>query len=180
MTREQLAENLGLEAKKKWVLCTLHSETMESLEYNISMAKNLRKALKDLNDDYQVVITKANTDFGGKEINDIFAELCTDKKFLQIPSLGQLRYLSYMKQVEFVIGNSSSGIVETPFMNIPTINIGNRQKGRYQCGNIHQCDYFSRDISDAIHNIRRTCIDDQFYWGNGNTSNLIVQKLKEL
>lgn len=180
MTRDQLAENLNLDVEKKWVLCTLHSETMESLEYNISMASNLKQVLTELNASYQVVVTKANTDFGGNEINSILSDLSVDDRFKQIPSLGQLRYLSFMKQVEFVIGNSSSGIVETPFMNIPTINIGNRQKGRYQCGNVHQCDCSYESIKKAVQNIKKMDIDDQYYWGNGNTSSLIVKKLKEL
>ena len=144
------------------------------------MASNLRDVLKELSDNYQVVITKANADFGGKEINEILGTLCSNSKFRQIPSLGQLRYLSYMKQVEFVIGNSSSGIVETPFMNIPTINIGNRQKGRYQCGNIHQCDCSYESILKQVQNIKKIDIEDMFYWGNGYTSSSIVKKLKEL
>ena len=102
-------------------------------------------------------------------------------KIKVIPSLGHHRYLSYMKQVEFVIGNSSSGIVETPFMNIPTINIGNRQKGRHQCKNIIQCNADYNSINNAIGKINyqnRIVQDDKYYWGDGHSSERIISILK--
>lgn len=179
MSRDEIAENLNISVQKKWVLCTLHSETKESILYNLDMAKNLVLALKELGDDYQIVITKANTDFGGKEINDYIAENKPDNVLI-VPSLGQLRYLSFMKQVELVIGNSSSGIVETPILNIPTINIGNRQKGRYQCENIYQTDTSFISIRNAIKRLKKKDISDWNYWGTGNTSKKIVEILKGL
>ena len=183
MTREQLAENLGLDVNKKWALCTLHSETKQSSEYNLQMAKNLFTAMKESLYEYQIVITKANADFGGKEINDYMEQAVKEnpEQFVIVPSLGQTRYFSYMKQVQLVIGNSSSGILESPYLGIPTINIGERQKGRHRCENILQSGTTEEDIKSAIAEVQngRFAVKSN-YWGDGNASSKIVKILKEV
>lgn len=183
LTREELAENLGLDVTKRWGLMTYHAETKESIEYNL---RNVQMCLEALvsKEDFQMIITYANADFGGKQINE-YVELEAKKypeKLIVIPSLGHFRYLGVMRQTEFVIGNSSSGIVETPFLNIPVINIGNRQKGRYQCGNIIQCDADRTSIENAISSIdtkNNERPDDLNYWGDGHTSEKIVEIMKK-
>lgn len=181
MTREQLAENLGLDVNKKWVLCTLHSETKQDIAYNIKMAENLISAMKETLSDFQIVITNANADLGGQEINKLMMKVANEKPnlFVVVPSLGQKRYLSYMKQVELVIGNSSSGILESPYLGIPTVNIGERQKGRYRCENIVQSGIEKNEIEQSI----KEAMSGKYsmsstYWGNGNASGNIVRVLK--
>lgn len=180
MTRQQLAENLQLDIKKKWVLCTFHPETKESLEYNLETVHNMISALNNLKG-YQVVITKSNLDFGGIEIND-YMQLVAKKnpiKYKLIPSLGQLRYLSFMKQADLIIGNSSSGIAESPFVGVPVVNIGNRQKGRFQCKNIIQSECTEKAIFNAIKkSIRINDRETYFYWGDGKASEKIYEVLK--
>lgn len=184
LSRDELAKNLGLDISKKWILMTYHPETKESIDYNISNVKNCLELLSDI-EDLQVIVTYANADFGGAKINSYaekFAGTYSDK-IKVIPSLGHFRYLSFMKQVEFIIGNSSSGIVETPFMNIPTINIGDRQKGRYLCGNIIQCDSNYNAIKGAINRIgllKGTEPNDLYFWGDGHTSERIIKILEEV
>ena len=182
MTREQLAENLGLNVNKKWVLCTLHSETKQTSEYNMQMAKNLFSAMKESLYDYQIVITKANADFGGKEINEYFVRTVKENpnQFQVVPSLGQTRYFSYMKQVQLVIGNSSSGIMESPYLGIPTVNIGERQKGRYRCENVLQSGISEEEIKASIFEVLNgNFAVKSIYWGDGNASSKIVTVLKE-
>lgn len=184
LAREELAEILNLDITKRWGLMTYHAETRESIEYNL---KNVQMCLAVLTskEDFQTIITYANADFGGKQINE-YVEVEAKKypdKLKVIPSLGHFRYLSFMRQTEFVIGNSSSGIVEAPFLNIPVINIGNRQKGRYQCGNIIQCDTNQESIESAINslNVMRTeTPEDLNYWGDGHTSQRILEILKNV
>lgn len=183
LSRKKLADNLQIDSDKRWALMTYHAETKESIEYNISNVKNCIDVLI-AQDNLQTVITYANADFGGKQINECVEEAETKypEKIKVIPSLGHFRYLSLMKQVDFIIGNSSSGIVEAPFMNIPTINIGNRQKGRYQCGNVIQCEPNLEKIIQAvkdIEKIRNRMPDDLNYWGDGHTSERIVEILKK-
>lgn len=178
LSREELADNLQLDMEKKWGLMTYHAETKESIEYNLQNVKNCIDILVD-KENLQVVITYANGDYGGKEINEYIEKVAEEypEKIKVIPSLGHFRYLSYMRQVDFVIGNSSSGIIEAPFLNIPVINIGNRQKGRYLCGNIIQCDGGLDSIKRAfniIGTISNTKYDDLNYWGDGHTSERII------
>jgi UDP-hydrolysing UDP-N-acetyl-D-glucosamine 2-epimerase len=184
MTKEELAESLNLDVNKKWILCTLHAETKESVEYNSKMAANLITALNSLDNSYQVIITKANTDLGGIEINNYFETVVSknNSKYQLYPSLGQLRYVSFMKQVKMVIGNSSSGILESPFLSIPTVNIGNRQKGRYLCSNVVQSAVDSDSIIKAINKAFTKKIDksDLKYYGDGNASHNIMKILEKV
>lgn len=180
MTREELAENIGLDVAKPWCLVTLHSETKLSLEENLEMAKNLFEAMQQTKD-VQFVISKANADFGGMQINDFWDEVVkqdTDKYHL-FTSLGQRRYLSFMQQAAEVIGNSSSGIVEAPFLGIPVVNIGDRQKGRHLCKNVIQCDRSKSGIQSAIEKMLRQPKTVDTYYGDGHTAARIIQHIKD-
>lgn len=183
LSRAELANTLGLDIDKKWGLMTYHAETRESIDYNLHNVEMCIDSLKQ-REDFQTIITYANADFGGKQINEFVesAALKYPEKFNVIPSLGHFRYLSFMRQVEFVIGNSSSGIVEAPFLNIPVINIGDRQKGRHQCGNIIQCRADKNEIEQAIELItikKNSRTEDLTYWGDGHTSERIVEILRK-
>lgn len=184
LTREELAEILQIDVNKRWALMTYHAETRKSIEYNLNNVKNCIDVLAS-KDDLQTVITYANADFGGKQINEYVEEAGRKypEKIKVIPSLGHFRYLSFMRCVDFVIGNSSSGIVETPFMNIPTINIGDRQKGRYQCGNVVQCEPELKAIQKtvgSIDDLKKFPHGDLNYWGDGHTSERIVEKIRTI
>lgn len=182
MSRQELANNLGLDINRKWVLMTFHAETRNTLEYNLETVQSIIKVLKNYSD-FQTVMTYANADPGGKEINKYIEGVAKENSsmFKVVPSLGQTRYLSYMKQVSFVIGNSSSGILETPFLKVPTVNIGDRQKGRYQCENIVQSgssfEELNKSVEIALNKSRD--IKDSDYWGNGHAAENIVRILKE-
>ena len=181
MTRGELAVNLGLDINKKWCLMTYHSETRKSLEFNLSAVQNCFDALSS-HKDLEVVMTYANADFGGEIINEQLEEMSKKNpgQFKVIPSLGQLRYLSFMKQVALVIGNSSSGIVEAPFLGVPVVNIGERQKGRYKCKNIIQCRNDFNTITESVQSCFEKELDNSecHYWGDGHTSERILKILK--
>ena len=183
MTRYELAENLGLDINKKWALCTLHSETKQDISYNVRMADNLISAMKESLSDFQIVITNANADLGGQEINKLMMKVADESQnqFVVVPSLGQKRYLSYMKQIELVLGNSSSGILESPYLGVPTVNIGDRQKGRHRCENIVQSGIGKNEIEKSI----KEALSGRYsipstYWGDGNSSEKIVKVLKNI
>ena len=128
-------------------------------------------------------MTYANADFGGEKINEQLEKKAesSPSQFKVVPSLGQLRYLSFMKQVSLVIGNSSSGIVEAPYLGVPVVNIGERQKGRYQCKNIIQCKNDLGAITSAVKSCFEKKLDnsDCNFWGNGHVSENILKILKE-
>lgn len=181
MTRKELSESIGIPMKNKWILVTLHPETNESLEYNLQMAKNII-ALTDSLTDVSIIMSKANADFGGKQINDYwtFVENENPIKYHLYPSLGQIRYLSFMNECYAVIGNSSSGIVEAPCLGIPVINIGNRQTGRKICANVYQVNNCLSEVTTAWINIetnnKRT---KDSYFGDGYTAEKIVKYIED-
>ena len=181
MSRRELAENIGIPINNKWILVTLHPETNESLEYNMKMAYNIYELTESIGD-ASIVISKANADFGGSQINEYWERIskANTEKYHLYPSLGQMRYLSYMNECFAVIGNSSSGIVEAPCLGSWVINIGNRQTGRHICKNVYQVDNDMTDIRKAWHAIEgnREKIIDSFY-GDGYTSEKIVKHIEE-
>ena len=179
LSRKELAESLSIDYNKQWVLVTLHPETMMSLDENLAMAKNMKDALPD--NDVEIILTQSNADFGGVQMNEMFIEAANNNPAIHyIPTLGQFRYLSFMKEVVCVVGNSSSGIVETPHIGVPTVNVGDRQKGRHLCGNIISCGRSLSEIKNAIdRSISHGKYDPDGYFGDGHASEIIVKQIKE-
>lgn len=183
--RESLAESLNIDPQKKWLICTYHSETVLSLDDNLKRAKDLCTLFEQDLKDYEVVITKSNADFGGQLINQIFTERENKHPNIHLfTSLGQARYISMLYQVDFMIGNSSSGIFESPFVGVPCINLGERQKGRVYSANILTID----GSINAMRNALKTVYSKQFKeglknidnpYGDGHSSERIVEILKE-
>lgn len=179
MTRAELAESLGIDPAKKWILCTLHPETCRDVDYSIDMAHNMVAALKTV-PDAEVIITAANVDAGGSAMNDIFrAAAAENAGFTFVSSLGHRRYLSFMNEAWAVVGNSSSGIVEAPFLGIPVINIGRRQHGRHTCTNVTDTGADVADIRRALEAIPPRRLAPDCFYGDGHTSELIKEHIKE-
>jgi len=169
----------------KLFLITFHPTTLEP-----SMAKSqlteLFLALDEFKD-YNVIFTKSNADSDGRIINEMIDEY-TAKNNTRVRSyfsLGQKRYLSTLKIAKVVIGNSSSGIVEAPVLSVPTVNIGNRQKGRLKAESIIDCDIIKDKIvaaisqaisSDFINNLENMTLKYDGY----ETSTEIVEILKNI
>jgi len=177
--RKTISESLSLDISKKWVLLTFHPETKIDLDENLKTITNIIKVLDEFND-IQVVITGANSDFGGFQINEISqrASNFINSKYKFFNSLGQLRYLSFMKEVAFVIGNSSSGIVEAPFLAKAVVNVGERQKGRYSSANVINTSNEFNSISDAIKKAICSKVGMDNYFGDGNSSIKIKDIIK--
>lgn len=177
LSRRELSESLNIDQNRRWVLVTLHPETRISLEANLAMARDLMVALQSV--EGEIVITQANADFGGAQMNEIFKKATTENPSIHfVPTLGQMRYLSFMKEVECVIGNSSSGIVETPHLGVPTVNIGDRQKGRYLCSNIVSCGRSLSAMKESIDNaVNHGKYESNNYFGDGHASEIIVDTI---
>ena len=181
LDKNKIAEELGLDIRKKWVLMTYHPETNSDIENDLKVVENCCDVLMN-NSDLQIIATYANADFGGNRINEYLENVAqhNSEKFKIHASLGSQNYLSLMKNVTFIIGNSSSGIVEAPSLEIPVVNIGNRQKGRHLCGNIIQSDGTLEEISIAVDKAIKHEIDtsDADYWGDGHTARKIISILE--
>jgi UDP-hydrolysing UDP-N-acetyl-D-glucosamine 2-epimerase len=183
LNRKELSLSLDIDVNKKWVLATQHPETTIGIKENLHMARSIIEALKPL-DNHIFIITKANADSGGNEINDYFEQICAeDARFKLFPSLGQIRYLSFMKEADFLIGNSSSGIVEAPYFAKPVINIGKRQTGRYMAKNVLSATGFNSSVSDAVSILQSqkwvNNLKSDLYYGDGNSADKIKNEIKE-
>ena len=102
--------------------------------------------------EYHIIFTKANADTDGRIINQRIEEYAkrNAERVIVVSSLGMLRYLSALQYCDMVIGNSSSGIVEAPSFRIPTVNIGDRQKGRTKGESIIDCGWGKEEVTAAI------------------------------
>lgn len=131
MSLLELEKSLQFNLGKKFLLVTFHPVTMETLTA-AEQCDDLLLALEEVNNEYQLLFTLPNSDTDGRiiiqKIKDYVAK--HPKKSFAITSLGKKRYYSALKYATAVVGNSSSGLVEAPSFNIPTLNIGNRQSGR--------------------------------------------------
>lgn len=181
--RTELSKDLNLDIDKDWILLTCHPETRQTLSYNLDMVENIIKVLLD-SDNTQIVVTKSNFDYGGMQINNYLSSISLKfpNKFKMVASLGQLRYLSLMKQVSCVIGNSSSAVIESPYLKTPSINIGNRQDGRYMCKNILSCSSEYGDIKETYARItsldfKNTLSLTESYYGDGKSSDIFFKAL---
>lgn len=149
LDRKEIEIKLNTKFNKKNILITFHPLTLEN-NLTKKYFSNLLDCLDNLIET-NLYFTMANADANGKVINNLIVRFCKNKKnCFSYKSLGQLKYLSLMKIVDCVIGNSSSGIIETPSFKVPTINIGNRQSGRVKALNIIDCGYKNSDIKKAI------------------------------
>lgn len=128
LTRDELLSSLGIRGVGKFAMLTYHPVTLGSgnpvEELDVVLDAALESGL-------EVIATKANADAGGRAINtNLEKRAASDSRIHVFASLGSLRYMSAVRAAEVVIGNSSSGILEAPALGTPTVNIGERQKGR--------------------------------------------------
>ena len=131
MNKEELEATLaGFTFGDKSLLVTYHPVTLE----NATAAEQIRNLLSALDEllDYKVIFTLPNSDTDGRVIIRLINEYVAkhSERAVAYPSLGLRRYLSALQYVKGVAGNSSSGIIEVPSFGIPTLNIGDRQRGR--------------------------------------------------
>ena len=182
MTKAEALASVGL-ADCSYAVCTYHPVTMEEggVEEQIASFLAAIKVFPDL----QFIVTKSNADQGGGRINALLDEAEAGISNLHVfTSLGVRRYLSLMKYAEFVLGNSSSGIIETPAFHVPTVNIGDRQRGRLQSPGIINCAPDTQSIVMAV----KTAISDEHKavcktvespYGDGHAGEQIAAKVYE-
>ncbi len=184
MDKNRLAGDLKIPSDKNWGLVTFHPVTAEEAD-DAEKMENLLGALCKFKDIHWV-ITKPNADAGNsrilEKIDGYVAK--SEGKISAFTSLGSLRYLSMMGRCKVVVGNSSSGIIESASFGVPVVNIGDRQKGRVRPENVIDVSgYNGNDIADAI----RRALSSEFIkragraqnpYGDGCSGAKIVEKLK--
>ena len=184
LDREAFEKAISFKLKERNVLITYHPVTLEK-EAPIETFENVLTALDELTDT-ALIFTHANSDKNGRIINKMITEYVSSHKdkAVEFKSLGQLRYLSALQFVDFVIGNSSSGMTEVPAFYIPTINIGDRQKGRINCESVINSNNSLEDIKKSItfaldKTFRKKIQQQELLYGNGTAAEKILQIIKE-
>ena len=180
--RNALEADLGFKFGQKNLLITFHPETLENVSAVIQM-QVLLDALANLEDTI-LIFTMPNADTDGRALIEMVNQFSSQHaNAYAFTSLGQLRYLSCIAQVDAVVGNSSSGLTEVPSLKKGTINIGDRQRGRLQAASIINCEPQQESIADAIRilysrkfqaSLKEICNP----YGEGGASEKIVDALK--
>ena len=169
-----------IDHKKKIVISCFHPETTENLNSNLYNLKILISFLNNLNE-HNVIFTYPNADTGYEKFIQILKEKLNKNIFL-VSNLGIDNYYTVLKNSDLLIGNSSSGIIESASFNLPTINLGNRQKNRYAPKNVYHCPFNLNEIKKLFNGLlsqkKKTKLKNPYY--KINTSSNIIQKLKGL
>jgi UDP-N-acetylglucosamine 2-epimerase (non-hydrolysing)/GDP/UDP-N,N'-diacetylbacillosamine 2-epimerase (hydrolysing) len=153
MGKEELEASLGFELTDRCLLVTYHPVTLENATAE-EQSEHLIQALDKFRD-YKVLFTMPNSDTNGRVIMQKIEEYVEKNpaRCKAFKSLGLKRYLSALRYVTAVVGNSSSGILEVPSFGIPTLNIGNRQKGRMAADSVLHCDTTEAAITEGLNRL---------------------------
>lgn len=181
LDRTALEASLGAPLGRRNLLVTFHPVTLEAGEGQ-RQQQALLSVLAGLDADTVCWFTLPNADTGGRALAaDLQAWAAGRANARVFASLGQLRYLSLMAQVDAVVGNSSSGLYEAPSFHCPTVDIGDRQRGRLAAASVLHCKPDAASIASALDRAwTLDCADVINPYGDGQSSGRIVQALLEL
>lgn len=184
MTKDELEASLDFKIDTQTILVTYHPVTLGG-----DPAKDIREFLDALDQfkDLKVIFTMPNSDTGRDAIA-LAVENYVEKhsnRAMAYTSLGLKRYLSTLQFVKAAVGNSSSGIIEVPSFGIPTLNIGDRQKGRLASKSVVNCGTSKDEVIAGL----KLCLSEEMQkaaktyenpYAKPNTANLIYQELKNV
>ena len=184
LSKNELMNRTGINLGKKNLLITYHPVTLEK-QTSKKHFQSLLDALEDLKDVY-LIFTMPNADSDNKIIKEMINKfvLKHKNKSISFNSMGHLNYLSTLKYIDGVVGNSSSGLTEAPTFKIGTVNIGDRQKGRLKAKSLIDCKPLKDDITKSIQilyskefQIKLKSVKNPY--GNGNASDHIMKILHD-
>lgn len=180
---DRIVKKFHLRQGKPRVLVTYHPVTLEH-ENTKEHIESLCLALEALGD-ADVIFTYPNADTGNRKIVEPIKRFCQKHPHAQlVVNLGP-DYFNMLRVVDVMVGNSSSGLIETPFFELPVVNIGNRQKGRVRGVNVIDCGYGAGEIKTALKQaltpeFRRSLQGMENPYGNGHAARKIVKRLKDV
>lgn len=184
LSKDEFETSIDFQLNQKNILVTFHPVTLEKSTAK-EQFQELLSAIDELKDT-NIIFTKANSDTDGRIINQMIDEYVgkNSHKSIGFTSLGQLRYLSALQFVDATVGNSSSGLAETPSFKIGTINIGDRQKGRIKAYSVIDCEpnkeaiqkafdkLYSQEFQESLQNVKNP-------YGDGCASLKIIKEIKK-
>ena len=185
LNKSDFEKSISFKLLQQIFLITFHPVTLEKSTAEDQFINLLTAIKKFPNTTY--IFTMPNADNDGRVIINLIQNFVANNKKTSIAftSLGQLRYLSAIKHVDLVIGNSSSGLIEVPSFKKPTINIGDRQRGRVYGLSVINCKPTKKDIIESINlglseSFRKKLEKSSNPYGNKNSSIEIVKILKKV
>jgi UDP-N-acetylglucosamine 2-epimerase (non-hydrolysing)/GDP/UDP-N,N'-diacetylbacillosamine 2-epimerase (hydrolysing) len=180
MNRQELEESLGMALLPKSLLVCYHPVTLDDMPQEQAIDEVIAALAQCPDDETSIIITMPNADPGGRVIARKLQEFADGRKNSKtFTSLGHLRYLSAVQHVSCVVGNSSSGLHEAPTMKTPTVNIGDRQKGRTSASSVLNVRVERSAIFDAIErSFSMDCCDVVNPYYKANASRAIVDIIR--
>lgn len=178
ISKQEIEESLGFEMTEKCFLVTYHPVTLSDMSSETQI-QNLLEALDDYKD-YHIIFTYSNSDTNSQIIIRRIQEYVDRNtgRCMFIPSLGQRRYFSCLRYVKAVIGNSSSGIIEVPGFGIPTLDIGDRQKGRIAAKSVIHCGYSVEEIKEGLKQVMKGTSKSENPYDKEGTCQTILETIK--
>ncbi len=185
LPREALEKELDFQFGQRNLLVTFHPVTLDE-QSGVEQFSELLRGL-DAFPETHVIFTEANADSMGNQLNRMIADYrrAHPKRTVSFKYMGQLRYLSAMRIVDAVVGNSSSGVIEAPVLGTPTINVGERQSGRIKADSVIDCQPQCEAIVDALNTVflgnrPLTADSESLPFGNGGAAAKMGRLLSEL
>jgi len=182
--KEAVFSELGLHLDKPLAILTYHPVT---LEFGISAKDQIRNLFSALDQfEMQVVVTAPGVEVNRNDIVNTIEEYVSARSdYMYVASLGTKKYFSLLSCSEFVIGNSSSGIIEAPYFKVPTVNIGDRQRGRVRHDSIIDTEYSVESIAKGIQKamstqFRRKIERMTFKFGDGSSAEKMIDIIKSV
>jgi UDP-hydrolysing UDP-N-acetyl-D-glucosamine 2-epimerase len=180
----ELERTVGLKLDGGYLLLTFHPVTLDAHAGVVGL-----RAMLEALDGFSrvpVIVTGVNSDPGHSSIAQILTDYATARndRVRVIPSLGQLLYFSAMRHSLAVVGNSSSGLIEAPSLGVPTVNIGDRQKGRIRATSVIDCGETFDEVTAALQkalspSFRARLRQVRSPYGSGGAARRIAAVLKE-
>ncbi len=185
LDRGSLESELEIKLAGRNLLVTFHPVTLEDAESSGQQFSQLLSVLDELQDTF-LIFTRPNADTDGRIIMELMDEYASRnaQKTKVVTSLGTQKYLSTMKYMDGVVGNSSSGLIEAPSLSVGTVNIGDRQKGRVRAKSVIDCDPNVDSIRNAVQKLfsdefKKELLNVENPYGDGGAAKNIVDILRK-
>ena len=185
LNKKNIEKKFDFKFLKKNIMIVIHPETLSNTNSE-KITKELLKALSYFTDIF-FIFSCPNADNDNKKINRLIKDYVrkNNNKSIFVNSMGHLNFLSCLKYVDCIVGNSSSGIIEAPSLKIPTINIGSRQRGRIKAKSVVECKFKNNDIIKSIKLIyskkfKYLIKNASNPYENNNSARIIYNKLKKI
>ena len=183
LEKKDIEKKLKIKLKKKNIIVNFHPETLSPKKAK-NQINEILKGLKEFKNDMKIFFTMPGADIENSIIfKQIKKFIKSNKNAFMFKSLGQQRYLSLIRQMDLMIGNSSSGILEMPYFKKITFNLGTRQQGRVKSKSVIDVKIDSKSISKNIKDFykgkfRKNLNLSRNLYGNGNSSKKVIKILK--